>query len=320
MAAPAGKAADGGEAKAPRGLFANFVLAGSSTALACILSNPMEVVKTRMQMQGELQTRSAAKAPYRNAFHCFYTICKDEGLSGIQRGLQAGMLYQIAMNGTRLGLFGPLSNFLGAKRTDISAQGLFLRNLAAGACTGAIGGLVGSPFFLVKARLQNSGNPGARFTYNYTGLLDGFRQVIAQEGAKGLFRGAEGAITRVMVGSATQLSSYESCKRFVQQCGVPEGVPLHLMSSLCAGFIVTTAMNPFDVISTRLYSQQVGAEAMYRPGFGGIVDVVVKTAKTEGAMGFYKGWFAHYLRLGPHTVFTFLIWEQAKRFADSLGY
>ena len=28
-----------------------------STALACILSNPMEVVKTRMQMQGELQTR-----------------------------------------------------------------------------------------------------------------------------------------------------------------------------------------------------------------------------------------------------------------------
>ena len=50
--------------------------------------------------------------------------------------------------------------------------------LQAGACTGAIGGLVGSPFFLVKARLQNSGNPGARFTYNYTGLLDGFRQVV----------------------------------------------------------------------------------------------------------------------------------------------
>jgi hypothetical protein len=38
-----------------RSVIVDFACAGSATASACVLSNPMEVVKTRMQMQGELQ-------------------------------------------------------------------------------------------------------------------------------------------------------------------------------------------------------------------------------------------------------------------------
>lgn len=55
----------------------------------------MEVVKTRMQMQGELVARNQTTKVYRNALHCFYRVTVDEGLRGIQSGLKAGIVYQV---------------------------------------------------------------------------------------------------------------------------------------------------------------------------------------------------------------------------------
>lgn len=58
----------------------------------------MEVVKTRMQLQGELRLKTAErgyKPPYRNAIHAFCKICRDEGLRGIQAGLVPGLMYQV---------------------------------------------------------------------------------------------------------------------------------------------------------------------------------------------------------------------------------
>jgi len=186
---------------------------------------------------------------------------------------------------------------------------------------GAVSAVNGSPFFLVKARLQNMGSPNAKAQYNYTGMVDGLKQVYSAEGVAGLFRGFEGGVMRVMVGSAAQLSSYESCKRLIKKHGgFEDGAALHLASALGSGLVVTTAMNPFDVVSTRLYTQQVGENANYRSGWRGPVDCITKIAKVEGLMGFYKGWSAHYMRLGPHTVFTFMFLEQAKKFATEIGY
>ena len=79
-------------------------------------------------------------------------------------------------------------------------------------------------------------------------------------------------------------------------------------ASLCSGLCVVTCMNPFDVVSTRLYNQPVksGVGVLYK----GLVDCMMQTAKSEGLAGFYKGYWAHYLRLGPHTVLTFVFFEQ----------
>lgn len=66
--------------------------------------------------------------------------------------------------------------------------------------------------------------------------------------------------------------------------------------------------------------------------YSGPFDCLVKTVRIEGFRGLYKGntWWkihsnrdlglwAHYLRLGPHTVLTFVFWEQFKRLADGLN-
>ena len=199
-----------------RSLVSEFCLASTAASCACLFTNPAEVVKTRMQLQGEL---AAASRPYRNVFHAFWTIGAQEGLRGLQRGLAAGILYQCAMNGSRLGFYGPLKEAMLGDDVKPGTWAFSLRNICAGATSGAIGALLGSPFFLVKCRIQafSPVHPGVGVQHGYTGLHDAFSSIVRTEGARGLLRGVSGGIPRVMAGSASQLASYDACKSFVIQ-------------------------------------------------------------------------------------------------------
>lgn len=72
-------------------------------------------------------------------------------------------------------------------------------------------------------------------------------------------------------------------------------------------------MNPFDVVSTRMYNQNT-EKGSNRGGslYKNPLDCIVKTVKAEGPTALYKGFLAHYLRIGPHTVlcFVFLVRNQ----------
>lgn len=158
---------------AERPFVLEFALAGAATSCACVISNPMEVVKTRMQLQGELAHAvhaAAGSAPvvrYRNFAHAFFTIASTEGVRGVQRGLGPGITYQVTMNGPRLALFEPLQKLYGA--TDPTHYSFPLRNVAAAATSGMIGAFIGSPFFLVKARIQaasSTASINAQYVYN----------------------------------------------------------------------------------------------------------------------------------------------------------
>jgi len=110
-----------------------------------------------------------------------------------------------------------------------------------------------------------------------------------------------------MTGSAVQLSSYDVCKGLAIDWGVSPGVPQHLTASLLASVLTVTAMNPWDVISTRLYqSRGVGTQ------YSGPIHCASQTIKVEGWGALQKGWLAQYGRLGPHTVLTFLLLENLR--------
>lgn len=170
-----------------------------------------------------------------------------------------------------------------------------------------LGAFVGSPFNLVKCRLQGqSSHFKARESYNYSGFGEALRDIYREGGVRGLWRGATASMMRIAVGSAVQLSVYDSIKgAILHWTGASEGVGVHLGASLLTGVIVTVCMNPLDVVSTRVYNA--------RPGFyKGLGDCFRRTLAAEGVTGLYKGLAAHYIRLGPHTVYTFVLLEQCK--------
>ena len=202
--------------------------------------------ETRMQLQGELQSKGHQPHHYKGPFHGVTVILRNEGLRGIYRGLGCAYVYQILLNGCRLGFYEPMRHGLASVLLkDGAAQNLGI-NMFCGASSGIIGAAAGSPFFLVKTRLQSySPFLPVGTQHRYRNALDGTSQIYRSEGIAGLYRGVGAAMIRTGFGSSVQLPTYFFAKRrLMRHLGMQEGAPLHLASSTVSGFVVCCVMHP----------------------------------------------------------------------------
>ena len=125
-------------------------LAIGATAALCagFFTNPIDVVKIRLQLQGELEARGSYKRIYRNTFHAAYVIAKHEGIFALQSGIVPALGFQMVLNGIRIGGYNL------AKRYELTlndtGQVDVLRSLVVSAGTGCVGSAVGSPLYLVS--------------------------------------------------------------------------------------------------------------------------------------------------------------------------
>lgn len=293
-----------------------FIAGGLAACGAVTFTNPIELIKTRMQLQGELSL-GAAKV-YKNPFQAFALIYRNEGIRGLQQGLVCGWVYQLGLNGCRLGLYEPTRYYLTkwtAPETIVDGkvpQGLAV-NVAAGLLAGAAGAVVASPFFLIKTRMQSYNNSLATGSVvgqqtHYRGIMDGLSKIYSAEGVRGLFRGMDAAILRTGLGSAAQLPIYNYAKSFLVRNKIVDdnSVGLHFLASSAAGLGVAIVMNPGDVVLTRVYNQKGN---LYK----GPVDCLVKTVRAEGVGALYKGFWAQLFRIGPHSILTLMFMEQTMK-------
>ncbi|XP_041129080.1 solute carrier family 25 member 34-like [Polyodon spathula] len=282
----------------------DFALGAAACCGACVFTNPLEVVKTRLQLQGELRVRGSYQRHYHGVLQALWAVSRADGLRGLQKGLSVGLLYQGVMNGVRLGFYS-YSEASGFTRAPGGS-------LLAGAAAGALGAFVASPAYLVKTQLQAQtvAAIAVGHQHNHLGVSSAFVSIYRAQGIVGLWRGVNGAVPRVMVGSAVQLATFSSAKEWVvsQQWYKQDSWLEALNAAMLSGVAVAIAMTPFDVISTRLYNQPVdklGRGQLYR----GFLDCFVRVSRKEGLVGLYKGMGPSFVRLGPHTVISMLLWD-----------
>ncbi|XP_070560979.1 solute carrier family 25 member 35-like [Ptychodera flava] len=267
-----------------------FLLGGMAACCAGFFTNPLEVVKTRMQLQGELRARGTYVKSYRNVFHAFFTIGRVDGIFALQKGLVPALYYQFLMNGTRLGTFQCLVNFGLVKDKDGNV--IYWRSVVAGAFAGSAGAVVGSPMYLIKTHLQSQATDiiAVGHQHTHTGFFQAVRGIFKEYGVFGLWRGVTGAIPRVMFGSGAQLSTFSNSKEYVEKSQIfkPGSWMIPFTASCISGVVVTIVMTPFDVVSTRLYNQGVDANGKGK-FYTGFLDCFWKILRKEGIWGFYKG-------------------------------
>merc|ERR1719401_582858 len=201
-------------------------LAGVSNAVAATFTNPVDVVKVRLQMDGE---GTMAERRYRGVVHASRSLFCEEGLHGFYRGYGASMCRELSYSGIHMGLYEPTKEALGA--TDPARTPLWLKVMS-GAISGATGSIFANPFDLIKVRMQ--GASGSHVPYSSVGAA---LVAISQEGGGvlSLWRGSCPTVQRAALLTASQVPSYDHVKHTMVDNGyMPEGYCCHFFCSMIA--------------------------------------------------------------------------------------
>jgi len=277
---------------------------------AGFLTNPIDVVKVRLQLDNQL---SGSKNIFANRYYKGFirggiVILKDEGVRGLFKGVGASVLREGIYSTFRIGAYEPVKELLGASHP----RSPLWKKIIAGAITGSIGSTIANPTDLVKIRMQGEGKLPQGTEPRYRNVFHAFSIIIKQDGVLALWRGVIPTVQRAALLSATQIPAYDHTKNTLKLKGIlQEGLPLHMLSSVLAGLATAIVTSPVDVIKTRIMNERVAA-------MGTIVYVstgstLVKILKYEGVGGLYKGFIPNWARIGPHTIITFMIFEQLRK-------
>ncbi|CAG9815638.1 unnamed protein product [Phaedon cochleariae] len=287
-----------------------FAIAGASAMGACCFTNPLEVLKTRMQLQGELKAKGQHAVHYKNVLHAGYTVAKNDGILALQKGLVPALWVQLVLNGMRLGIYQFADNNGIIRNKD--GKLIFHKTVLVAGIGGALGGIMCSPWFLVKTHIQAqaSSSIAVGYQHSHQGMLEAFSTIFKQHGIRGLFRGVLSSIPRSFVGASSQLIGFDYAKEWLltYEYFRDKKILTAFLSSLVGGVTISIAMTPFDLVMTRLYNQPVDATGKGKL-YASYMDCVSKIYRSEGVAAFYKGVGPMYLRLGPHTVLCLVFWD-----------
>jgi len=159
-----------------------FLLGGLSCCIAALFTNPIDVVKVRLQLRGELSTAMNAGSPFR----FISLMVRDEGLSAFFKGLAASLLREATYSTIRMGGYEVCKTYLGA--LDPSSAPLW-KKITSGAIAGAVGAAIANPTDLVKVRMQaDTGKCPSGKGPRYKNTWSAFKAIYLSEGPAGFFR------------------------------------------------------------------------------------------------------------------------------------
>lgn len=274
-----------------------FLFGGSAGMAATLFVQPLDLIKNRMQLDKTKEYRSSVQA--------FTSILRKEGLFAMYNGLSAGLLRQATYTTTRLGTY----NLLLTKfKSEDGTPPNFFQKASFGIAAGATGAFVGTPAEVALVRMTADGRLPLAERRNYANVFHALYRITSQEGVLTLWRGAVPTIGRAMVVNAAQLASYSQAKQILLSFSYfEENIFCHFVSSMISAFITTVASMPVDIAKTRIQSMKT---IDGKPEFKGTIDVLSRVVKQEGVLALWKGFMPYFLRIGPHTVLTFVFLEQ----------
>ncbi|XP_040267924.1 mitochondrial 2-oxodicarboxylate carrier [Bufo bufo] len=273
------------------------VLAGGSAGLVEIcLMHPLDVVKTRFQIQRNTYDPSN----YKSLGDCFKRIYRSEGLLGFYKGILPPILAETPKRAVKFFTFEQYKKLL----TLLSLPPAWVFAIA-GFGSGLTEAVVVNPFEVVKVSLQAN-----RDTYALQpSTLTQARNIIQTEGIglRGLNKGLTATLGRHGVFNMVYFGFYFNVKNAIP---VNKDARLEFLRKftigLASGTLASIINIPFDVAKSRIQGPQPEPGVIkYRSCWKTIVTVY----KEEGFLALYKGLLPKIMRLGPGGAVMLLVYE-----------
>lgn len=189
------------------------ILAGSSAGgCQVIFTNPLEIVKIRLQMQGgKAKELKPGEIPHKRLTAA--QIIRQLGLKGLYKGASACLLRDVPFSAIYFPTYANIKYHLfnydphdPNKRHSLSTWQLLL----SGALAGAPAAFFTTPADVIKTRLQVEAKHGE---VKYRGILHAFGLIMKEEGISAFFKGSLARVFRSSPQFGFTLASYELLQR-----------------------------------------------------------------------------------------------------------
>lgn len=167
---------------------------------------PGERIKCLLQVQA---ANPNAPVVYKGPIDCAKQLYRQGGIRSIYKGTAATLMRDVPASGAYFASYEWLQKSLtpeGQKRSDLSVG----RTLFAGGMAGILNWMVAIPADVLKSRLQTA--PEGSYP---NGVRDVFKQLIKEEGIKGLYKGATPVFLRAFPANAACFCGYEIAMKFL---------------------------------------------------------------------------------------------------------
>lgn len=196
----------------------------------------------------------------------------------------------------------------------------FQRQLIAGAGSAWMTALITCPLDVIKVRIQTS-DTSALKSHSLIGSLPRLLgQLWLHEGLVGFYRGLGLTLVGYLPSYTIYFPTYQFFKQHFssshhrnvssKQHDLPQDL-IHLLAASGAGIVTNLATNPLWVIRTRLMTQHIRQEPIYRHSGDALRSII----RQEGWRGLFKGAMVSLVGVS-HVAVQFPLYERFKRWSS----
>ena len=285
--------------------------AGSLSALiTTIVCSPLDVLKTRFQVQSQL-IKNKANHIYKTYAQSFRFVQATEGIPGHFRGLTVSML----INSQTFGLSLMFKHMLLEHMKQIyNIQPL---NPFANLLAGFVGGSIVYPFnifYVIRTRMMTKvfANMKNNTTISNDNFILGTYNMLKNEGLQSSCKGASLNLLGNCIVSAMMLSGFDyimQLESFI--LGIPRNnmpLPAAFFAG-CIGRLISSIVDyPIELVRNRIYDESFNG--FDYPNMKNVAKLVLKH---DGFFGFYRGFGLTAIRSMPQMGIFFFLFEKFGR-------